>query len=487
MNRIHPFSTKAPRTGCWRSGVLLSLLFNWNAALAGLQDISVSPCNNVNTSYALSTGQAVPLNSDPFISVVGASGNVFFEASTVGGNIGCSGGPEVWTCAGLTVTVPKLDAEVPSSTKVTVTGTASGTLFAEGNLDLKVTDAADTSKVCIGKYKFHVTAKGGGWGDPHITTVDGVHFDFQGAGEFTALRESGLEIQTRQTPVPTASIPVSNTYTGLATCVAIYTAVAARIGQDRVTLQPNISGEPDPSGMQLRVNGRVIDGTAAGMNLPSGGHVSKQADGTYEITDANGTQLVVASAYWDSQKLWYLNINVNQTSAFQGTLGRIAQGSWLPALPDGTSLGPKPTSAAQRYTDLYQKFTDAWRVTDATSLFDYKPGTNTASFTMADWPRNNPQSCAIPGQTSAQPETLAAAQQACSGVNDPVQKADCIFDVTYTGHTGFGASYEKMQKYRPRPPGWHGPPGKDTTEPGPTKPGPWWWWIVLVLLALLAV
>jgi hypothetical protein len=203
----------------------------------------------------------------------------------------------------------------------------------------------------------------------------------------------------------------------------------------------------------------------------------------------------VASAYWDSQKLWYLNVNVNQTSAFQGTLGRIAQGSWLPALPDGTSLGPKPGSAAQRYTDLYQKFTDAWRVTDATSLFDYKPGTNTASFTFVDWPRNSPQSCAIPGQTSAQPETPAAAQQACSGVNDPVQKADCIFDVTYTGHTGFGKSYEVMQKFPPRgAPGWQFPPGKDTTGPGTTPPRggepgsrwPWWWWIVLALLALLA-
>ena len=37
-------------------------------------------------------------------------------------------------------------------------------------------------------------------GDPHLTTVGGIHYDFQGAGEFVALRDgNGLEIQTRQT------------------------------------------------------------------------------------------------------------------------------------------------------------------------------------------------------------------------------------------------------------------------------------------------
>ena len=35
-------------------------------------------------------------------------------------------------------------------------------------------------------------------GDPHMTTVDGVHYDFQSAGEFTVLRDGGgMEFQTR--------------------------------------------------------------------------------------------------------------------------------------------------------------------------------------------------------------------------------------------------------------------------------------------------
>ena len=81
-------------------------------------------------------------------------------------------------------------------------------------------------------------------GDPHITTVNGIHYDFQDAGEFVALRDAnGMEIQTRQTPVATAP------------WVSLNTAIAARVGKYRVTWQPNISGIPDPSGLELRVDG----------------------------------------------------------------------------------------------------------------------------------------------------------------------------------------------------------------------------------------
>src|SRR5262249_55990190 len=63
-------------------------------------------------------------------------------------------------------------------------------------------------------------------GDPHLTTMDGVHYDFQSAGEFVALRDgNGFEIQTRQTAVSTTS-EFPDTYTGLPVCVSINTAVA---------------------------------------------------------------------------------------------------------------------------------------------------------------------------------------------------------------------------------------------------------------------
>jgi hypothetical protein len=349
-----------------------------------------------------------------------------------------------------------------------------------------------------------VTASGGGWGDPHLTTVDGVKYDFQSAGEFTALREDQLEIQTRQSPVPTATVPITNAYTGITHCVAIYTAVAARLGSSRVTVQPSPGAEPDPKSMQVRVNGQVVQLGDVPLVLHAGGSekgaiegtITKHPDGMYEITDARGTQLVVTSAYWEARKVWYLNLNVYGTSAHQGTMGRLAKRSWLPALPDGSSLGAKPASESDRYQALYEKFADAWRVTDKTSLFDYEAGTNTATFTRDEWPRNHPESCAIEGQTSAQAATEEVAQQACANVVDATRRADCVFDVMVTGNAGFGKSYEVMQSFAPLPPGWYSPvPIKerpcedckkcdDCTQPPPSKE-PWWCCWPLVLLGLV--
>jgi subtilisin family serine protease len=93
-------------------------------------------------------------------------------------------------------------------------------------------------------------------GDPHLTTVDGTHYDFQGAGEFVTLRDAdGMEIQTRQSPIATTFNPGPDSHDGLATCVSLNTAAAARVGKHRVTYEPNLSGVPDPNGLQLRVDG----------------------------------------------------------------------------------------------------------------------------------------------------------------------------------------------------------------------------------------
>jgi hypothetical protein len=474
------------------------------SAHAAVQDITVGgpPCNaNTDFSYAAKPGDTV----NEVIGEQGATGDVEWDFLTASGCSSVVG--KVAKCGGLTITIPTNPGEtVPNTTKPTLTGNPTA-VDPGGSLELQVTDSSTPNPCGTRTYKFRTTSTGGGWGDPHMTTVDGVHYDFQGAGEFVALKEDKFEVQTRQRPVPTTTVPGASEYTGLAVCVSIYSAVAMRIGSNRVTLQPNLNGQPDPSTLQLRVNGNLVTTIPeGGLALRAGGgsnpkvglegalegRIVRAAGGAYEFDAVDGTQLVATPAYWSEQQTWYLNLNVYQTSAVHGIWGRLASGSWLPALPDGTSLGPMPRPLSDRYRDLYDKFGGAWRVTNATSLFDYAPGTNTGTFTVTDWPRFGATSCLIQGQTPAQPTTPEAAAQACSAVTDPAQKADCTFDVTVTGNTGFAQTYVTTQGFRPHGFGWQPPlPGQGSTS-GPGKGGrgsssSHHWWLVLIAILVLVL
>ena len=286
-------------------------------------------------------------------------------------------------------------------------------------------------------------------GDPHVTTVDGTHYDFQGAGEFVSLRDhDGLEIQTRQSPIATTFNPGPDAHDGLATCVSLNTAVAARVGKHRVTYEPNLSGVPDPSGLQLRVDGVLKTLGSTAVDLGDGGRIAKtSAPGGVEVDFPDETALFVTPGWWASQSKWYLNVDVAHTPALAGVLGAIPQGSWLPALPDGSSMGPMPGALHDRYVDLYQKFADAWRVTDKTTLFDYAEGTSTDTFTMRAWPLEQPP-CILPHAEPVRPISRLAAERACRPIAAGNMHNDCVFDVMVTGNTGFAKTYLASQQIK---------------------------------------
>lgn len=287
-------------------------------------------------------------------------------------------------------------------------------------------------------------------GDPHIRTVDGVHYDFQAAGEFVSLRSAdGFEVQTRQTAVATTFFPGANPHTGLATCVSLNTAVAARVGRHRVTYQPRLDGVADPSGLVLRIDGVETVLTASGVAIPGGGRVLKSAADGMEVEFPNGALLVATPGFWASQGEHYINVSVYGGDAFEGIMGAIPPGSWLPALSDGSSLGPKPASVAARYDDLNVKFADAWRVSDRSSLFDYAPGQSTSDFTLSGWPKDSPP-CELPQEDPAEPADMSIAREVCRNVADKNRHANCLFDVAVTGETGFAKTYlrtERLESY----------------------------------------
>lgn len=302
-------------------------------------------------------------------------------------------------------------------------------------------------------------------GDPHIVTVDGVPYDFQSAGEFTLLRGQGLEIQTRQTPVTTSGPLPPNAHTGLSSCVSINTAAAVRVGPHRITYQPNLSGEPDPQGVQLRVDGKLTNIGSEAINFDSGGRIIRTTapDGIHgiQIEAPGGTVVDITPNWWPSYQVWYLDVDAYHARATQGIMGIIAPGNWLPSLPDGGLLGPiPPRDLHQRYVDLYDKFANAWRVTDANSLFDYAPGTSTATFTVASWPAENPKICTAPPRQPGGPVekeplkglALEVAQQHCGPIVGNNAKTNCVQDVMVTGEPVFAQGYfraEEIERHVP--------------------------------------
>lgn len=310
-------------------------------------------------------------------------------------------------------------------------------------------------------------------GDPHITTASGVHYDFQGAGEYVSLRNaSGLEIQTRQAALPTAP-PAADGYDGLDTCVSLNTAVAARVGKHRVTYEPKLSGEPDrrgfqpnpggwpnPSDLQLRVDGELTTLGPAGLDLSGGGRIANTTDaGGLEIDFPDHNALYVTPGFYFQPYLFVHVVRLPIMDAADGAvpaavsvppesglMGTVPKDSWLPALPDGHSVGPMPDSLHERYTTLYQNFGEKWRVKDKdSSLFDYAKGESPDTFWNPKWPPEHPP-CDIPGIITPQPVSEPVAKEACRQITGKNTLHDCIFDVGVTGNLGFAQTYLAQQQ-----------------------------------------
>ena len=292
-------------------------------------------------------------------------------------------------------------------------------------------------------------------GDPHLTTINNIHYDFQAAGEFTALRntDSDFELQTRQSPILTSFTPGANPYTGLAGCVSLNTAAAFRVGKRRVTFQT--SGGIEKQGrFQVRVDGKVIN-ASSGFDLGGGNKITKATPGgEADFQLADGTRIVTTPVFWTSQGYWFLQIEVFNTPAREGILGPVLSPTdWLPRAPDGTSFGPRPVALLDRYTALNHKLANAWRVKPATALFDYEPGTSTADFTDVNWPAEPGKGCMTTTVKGPKPLVVKEpqpdlAKRACAGIRDKATFENCIFDVTIMGDISVAMAHHATAKLK---------------------------------------
>lgn len=285
-------------------------------------------------------------------------------------------------------------------------------------------------------------------GDPHLTTTNGINYDFQGGGEFTALRnsDSRFELQTRQTPITTSFVPGANDYTGLQSCVSLNSAAALRLGKHRVTVEGTTRSER----VRLRIDGVTTTLPAGGFDLGGGNFITGTSDGGIDARADDGTHVKIVPQFWTQEGYWYLNVEVLNTPAREGTMGTILPGNFLPLAPNGSSFGPKPAAILDRYDLLNHKFADAWRVTNTTSLFDYAPGTSTADFTDRNWPREPGKECKATIGILKPPQPMPAerAKKLCSVIKDKPTYENCVFDMIVMGDDSVLKAYQRSLKAR---------------------------------------
>jgi hypothetical protein len=247
-------------------------------------------------------------------------------------------------------------------------------------------------------------------GDVHLTTFDGLYYNFQADGDFT-LAQSTAAGDSFRVQIETAPFPAIQ-------ATSVITEAAAQVGDNVVTFGMGAT--------TVAING-VADTAltiADPTQLLDGGTLRMIAANQYEldwstgesITVTKGTEFLDVSSTLGTQ---------DKPGSVQGLLGSDTGQANDFALPDGTVLKPPLSSAT-----LLGTFADAWTVAPARSLLG---GTVPAASGLGIPPAMTFLSATGPGQI------LTGSLQAGGQVGAPVTLAGALADFAGDTVTNFAA------------------------------------------------
>ena len=282
--------------------------------------------------------------------------------------------------------------------------------------------------------------KGSSDGDPHLLTMDGVAFELMSAGEFVLASAPGdgstpaFDVQMRTAP---AARPGDR--------YSLITAVAVRYGDDRVTLTvPDYLSRPDE--VVVRRNGEPADVDGATLGALT---LARDDERNWRLSAPDGTEV----------SFRYLNGFFVEVTPPEATAGRLvgmlgaANGDPLDdvRLADGTDVN------ANDWDVVHHAFADSWRVADATSLFDYRAGESTATFTDRAFPGAFPEL-----ETAAFQEARQRCHESMGRAATTPEIDACAFDSVATGDDAYADVYAEVVDDRS--------PTPDETAPLPDRP-----------------
>jgi len=240
-------------------------------------------------------------------------------------------------------------------------------------------------------------------GDVHISTLDGLRFNFQAVGEFLLIEaeDHDLAVQFRTR--------ASGSY------VSVNSAAAMQVAGDVVGFYV----EPHH---RVVVDGETVAIDEGGtMLLDGGGKIHHVASNRYQVVWPDSS--VVEVTMYPST----LSIGGRLADGLAGMVRGVAgdfdgdPGNDL-VTPEGERFG-----TGIGYEELYDIYGHSWRITQEDSLFEYGPGETTETYTDRDFPRQRITLAALDELA------VAAAEEICAPIRHPRIYRDCVLDVAVTG------------------------------------------------------
>jgi hypothetical protein len=290
-------------------------------------------------------------------------------------------------------------------------------------------------------------------GDTHLTTFNGLLYDFQAAGDFTLAEvDPGFSVQTRQV----SGAPVWPDAT-------VNKAVAARFGVTKVAVCVAPPGSNEPA---VNVNGSLMpvkDGET--LELPGGVGLFRQGN-VYQMTSEGGDSVRATVNSYNGTNWIDVHVGLGRwPSSVHGLIANPNGNMNQIATRDGVVL-TNPFS----FDDLYHRFADSWRVSGDASMLS---ACNAEKVIEVGIPKRPFYA------KDLEPGIREKAQGVCTaaGVKPGPLFEACTLDVAVIGQDAAAKVF--VDAIPPTAVGTIAGGGGGILEK--------WWWLLLVLLAVIVI